>query len=121
MAWYIAESYEFSVDHGGRESQGVVGDHKGSEKLYLHVLSITDDEIARLRPRVDDDGNTQHARLALPRNDAWWIATEGEAAWPNLHRPRLVSRCDLGQAKPRPVPLSADDLARLAKAGVRGI
>jgi hypothetical protein len=121
MSYYVVESYDFAVDHGGRASRGVVGDYKGSEKIYLHVLPLTDAEITKLSPRVDEDGNLQHARLALPRDEVFWIGVDGEVAWPGIHRPRITSRCDLVDDRPRPVALSADDLGRLRKAGVPGV
>jgi hypothetical protein len=121
MTWYLAESHDHAVEHGGRHSEGVVADVKGSEKIYLHVLALTDEEIARLAPRVDEHGNREHARLALPRDEAWWIAVEGEAFWPKLHRPRLSSRCAEQGGSYRPVPLSEEDLRRLRQAGVPGI
>lgn len=121
MAFYVAESHSFSVDHGGRSSEGVIGEYKGKEKIYLHVLPITDAEIAKLAVRVDEDGNKQHDRLALPGNDEWWIAVEGEAAWPGVYRPRITSRCTDVATKPRPAPLSAEDLDRLRKQGLKGI
>lgn len=121
MAFYVAESYSFSVEHGGRQSQGVIGDHKGREKIYLHVLPVSDAEIEKLAPRVDEDGNKQHDRLALPRNEEWWIAVEGEVAWPGIHRAKITSRCTDVGTKPKPAPLSAEDLERLRKQGVKGI
>jgi hypothetical protein len=121
MTFYVVESHSYSVDHGGRSSAGVVGEYKGQEKLYLHVLPITDAEIAQLAPRIDEDGNKQHDRLALPRNEEWWVAVEGEATWPGVLRPKITSRCaDVG-TKPKPAPLSSEDLDRLRKAGVKGI
>jgi hypothetical protein len=121
MAYYVVESYDFSVDHNGRESQGVVGENKGSEKIYLHVLPLTDADLAKLAVRIDENGNKQHDRLALPGRDDFWIAVEGEVAWPKLYRPRITSRCENVGTKPRPVPLSAEDQERLRKAGVKGI
>jgi hypothetical protein len=121
MSLYVVESYQFSVEHGGRDSQGVVGENKGSEKIYLHVLPLGDAELAKLAVRVDEDGNKQHDRLALPGRDEFWVAVEGEVAWPKIYRPRITSRCDSVGVKPRPVPLSTEDLDRLRKAGVAGI
>lgn len=121
MSLYVVESYQFAVEHGGRDSQGVVGENKGSEKIYLHVLPLTEAEVAKLAVRVDEDGNRQHGRLALPGRDDFWVAVEGEVAWPRLHRPRITSRCDDVGTKPRPVPLSDEDLARLRKAGLQGV
>ena len=121
MVFYVAESYSFAVDHGGRDSQGVIGEHKGSEKIYLHVLPLTDAEIGKLKPRVDDDGNLEHARLSLPNTPEWWIAVEGEVAFPKLYRPKITSRCEDIATKPRPAPLSAEDLERLRKIGITGI
>src|SRR5262245_45730924 len=109
MSFYVCESYEFSVDHGGRDSQGAVGESKGSEKIYLHVLPLTDAEVARLAVRVDEHGNRQSDRIALPGRDDFWIAVEGEVAWPKIHRPRITSRCEDVGTKPRPIPLSAED------------
>ena len=121
MSYYVVESYDFAVDHGGRSSQGVVGEYKGSEKIYLHVLPLTDAEIATLGPRVDEDNNRQHARLALPRDEVFWIGVDGEVAWPGIYRPRITSACGMVDDKPRPAALSEEDLGRLRKAGVKGI
>ena len=67
-------------------------------------------------------GNKQHDRLALPRNEEWWIAVEGEVSWPKIHRQKISSRCvqreDGGW---QPVALSEEDLGRLRQVGVRGI
>ncbi len=121
MSLYVVESYEFSVEHNGRESQGVVGENKGSEKIYLHVLDLGAADLAKLAVRVDDAGNKQHDRLAIPGRDDFWVAVEGEVAWPKIYRPRITSRCDNVGSKPVPAPLSAEDQARLVKAGVKGI
>ena len=70
MAHYVVESYDPSIDHGGRDSAGVIPENRGSEKIYLHVIPLADDEIKKLGPRVDENGNQEHARLALPRHRA---------------------------------------------------
>ena len=121
MSYYVVESHEFSVDHNGRSSQGALGENKGSEKIYLHVLSLTDADLAKLAVRVDDNGNKQHDRLALPGRDDFWVAVEGEVAWPKIFRPRITSRCENVGTKPRPAAISEEDLERLRKAGVKGI
>jgi hypothetical protein len=121
MIWTIAESYDYQVEHRGRTSLGVVADDAGSEKLYLHVIELGDEDLAALGPRVDENGNRQHDRLALPRNEEWWVAVEGQATWPKLVRPKLRSCCTQVAEKPRPAPLSTEDLARLRKAGVPGL
>jgi hypothetical protein len=121
MALYVVESNMYAVDHNGRESQGVVGEHKGREKIYLHVLEVSDAEIGKLQTRVDEDGNKQHDRLTLPRVEEWWFAVEGEVAWPGIYRPRITSKCDDVDTKPRPASLSTEDAERLKKAGVKGI
>jgi hypothetical protein len=118
MASYLVESYDHAVDHGGRRSAGVLGENKGKEKIYLHVLSISDVDIKKLTTRVDESGNKQHDRLALPRNEEWWIAVDGEVAWPKLHAPRVFSRCNLVDGAPQPAALSDADLERLRKSGV---
>lgn len=118
MPYYLVESYDFKVQHGGRSSQGVLGEQKSSEKLYLHVLPLSDLELAALQPRIDEHGNKEHARLALPRNEEFWIAVEGEASWPKLYRPRVTSRCDLASGAAKPVALTAEELERLRKAGL---
>jgi hypothetical protein len=120
VAHYLVESSDFSVDHDGRTSQGVIGEHKGKEKIYLHVLQVADSGLLRLAPRVDEQGNRQHDRLALPTIEEWWFAVEGEAAWPGIYRPRFTSRCTDVATKPRPVALSAEDLERLRTAGWKG-
>ncbi len=121
MSFYVVESYDFRVDHGGRESQGVLGENKGSEKIYLHVLALTDADLKKLAVRVDDNGNKQHDRLAIPGRDDFWVAVEGEVAWPKIYRPRITSRCESIGTRPVPVPLSAEDTDRLVKAGVKGL
>ncbi len=121
MSFYVVESYDFAVEHGGRKSQGVGPCAAGSEKLYLHALPLDDDEVRRLGARVDDDGNKDHARLCLPRTPEWWIALEGEVAWPGIFRPKITSRCEAVDGPPRPVALSPEDIARLKKAGVPGL
>jgi hypothetical protein len=120
MAFYVVESYQFSVEHNGRDSQGVVGENKGSEKIYLHVLPLTPADLAKLAVRVDDNGNKQSDRLALPNRDDFWVAVEGEVAWPKIYRPRITSRCENIGTKPEPVALTDEDLERLRKAGVKG-
>lgn len=121
MSLYVVESYEFGVDHNGRSSQGVIGENKGSEKIYLHVLSLTEADLKKLAVRVDDNGNKQHDRLALPGRDDFWVAVEGEVAWPKIYRPRITSRCENVGSKPVPAALSAEDIERLKKAGVQGL
>lgn len=124
MAYFVCESYDHAVDHGGRSSQGVLGEPLSpllEEKVYLHVLPLTDAELKRLAPRRDEDGNRQHGRLALPGDEVFWIAVEGEFAYPKVFRPRIVSRCADGPTGPVPVPLSDDERARLAGAGVSGL
>ncbi len=66
MGRYLVESNDFSIEHGGQASQGVIGEHKGKEKIYLHVLQIPDAGVTRLAPRVDEHGNSQHDRLVVP-------------------------------------------------------
>ncbi|MEZ4295853.1 MAG: hypothetical protein R3B70_12825 [Polyangiaceae bacterium] len=121
MSLYVVESYDFSVEHGGRDSQGVVGENKGSEKIYLHVLPLTDAELKKLAVRVDENGNKQSDRLALPGRDDFWVAVEGEVFWPKLYRPRISSHCTDLDTKPTPVPLSEEDIDRLRKSGAQGI
>jgi hypothetical protein len=124
MALYVCESYDHAVDHGGRSSQGVLGEPLSpqiKEKIYLHVLPLSDDDVKRLGARRDDDGNAQHGRLCLPGDDAFWVAVEGEVAYPKVFRPRVVSKCADGPKGPVPVPLAADELERMRKAGVSGL
>ncbi len=119
MSLYLVESYDYEVLHGSQQSTGVVGEHRGKEKLYLHILSLSDAESRERKPREDDNGNKQHDRLALPFHEEWWIAVEGEAAWPKIYRPKLTSHCQDTGVKPKPAPLGDDDLERLKKAGAK--
>ncbi len=120
MASYLVESYDYLVDHDAGRSEGVVGVGGGSEKIYLHVISVADSAIAKLGPRIDEHGNKEHERLALERNEEWWIAVEGEKAWPRTHRPKLVSRCKLSEhGAPVAVPLTEAELASLRKLGAK--
>ena len=124
MALYVCESYDHAVDHGGRASIGVLGEPLSplvKEKIYLHVLPLSDAELRRLGPRKDEDGNAQHARLALPNDDVFWIAVQGEIAYPRVFRPRVTSTCVDGPKGPAPSPLSDEDLERLRKAGIQGL
>jgi len=134
MAYYICESYDFSVDHGGRSSEGVLGEPTSpqiKEKIYLHLLPLTDAEVAKLAPRKDEDGNVQHARLALPRDEVFWIAVLGEIAYPKV-RPRVVSKCADrvsaaapgvadGPKGPTPQPITPAELELLRKFGTKGL
>ena len=118
MALYIAESYEWQVLHDGRMSDGAVGVGHGSEKIYLHVIEISAADLARLGPREDEHGNKQHDRLALPMNDEWWLAVDGDKAWPKTTRPKVVSHCKLDGGMPKAVPLSEEEAAVLVELGV---
>ncbi|MBW2527635.1 MAG: hypothetical protein JRI23_25865 [Deltaproteobacteria bacterium] len=118
MATYVVESYDYQVLHGGRMTDGAVGTGGSSEKIYLHLLELSDAEIAQLEPREDEHGNKQHDRLALPRNEEWWIAVEGEKVWPKTIRPKVVSRCDLATGAPVPKPVTDEEREALKKAGV---
>ena len=117
MRWYLVESHDYVVEHNSRRSEGVVADAAGSEKIYLHVIAFSDDERKQLKPRVDEEGNQQHDRLALPRNEEWWVAVDGEAFWPGVYRPKMRSFCTDIATVPLASPLSTDDLARLRKSG----
>jgi hypothetical protein len=119
MAAYIVESTFYELVHGAQISKGVVGEGPGSQKLYLHVLALEDAELKKLKARVDENGNKEHDRLALPDNDEWWIATEGTKAWPKTVRPKLVSRVAFEGGVPKPQPLSDEDRATLSKLGVK--
>lgn len=119
MAAYVVESYDWQIFHAGVYSDGVAGDGPGSKKLYLHVIAITDEELKQLKAREDEHGNKESDRLALPRNEEWWIAVAGEKVWPKIPRPRIVSHCQTDESGfPRPQPLSADAAEQLRKKGV---
>ncbi len=117
MARYVVESYDHQVFHEGRYSDGVVGQGPGREKIYLHVLDVSDADIARLTAREDEHGNKQSDRRSLPMNEEWWIAVEGDKVWPKTLRPKVVSRCRIEGGVPRPVPLGDDELEALRRAG----
>jgi hypothetical protein len=116
MPLYVAESAYHTIEHAGRHSQGVIGSGGGKEKIYLHLVELDASELARLAPRVDDDGNKQHDRLALPGREDWWIALEGEKVWPGSLRPRIVSKCTIPSAgAPVPFAVDADQRAELVR------
>jgi len=118
-AHYVVESYDYQVMHGASTSDGVVGQGGSSEKIYLHVIAIDAAELAQLGPRIDESGNKQHDRLALPRNEEWWIAVEGDKVWPKTVRPQVTSHCQLGDdGIPRPRPVDDDERTALRKVGV---
>ncbi len=117
---YLVESFEWRVLHDGAMSEGVAGQGGGSESIYLHVIAVEAAEIARLVPREDEFGNRQHDRLALPRNEEWWIAIEGDKVWPKTYRPKLVSRCAIDErGLPCPVPLDLAGQEALTALGVK--
>jgi hypothetical protein len=115
--YYLVESASPSVSHGGRESEGVPM-RSGKEKIYLHVLPLTDSEVGKLRARLDEHGNADHSRFGVRGQDDWWIAAEGEAAWPGITRPRLTSR--LSEALTA-LPLTPQELDLLRGAGLKGV
>jgi hypothetical protein len=121
MPHYIVESYDWQLLHAGRTTDGALGEGGSSEKIYLHVIEITDAELKLLVPRVDENGNKQSDRLALPRNEAWWIAVEGEKTWPKtVLKPKLASRCRYDdKGVPQPVPVGEKELAELRKLGAK--
>jgi len=119
MPLYVVESTFYEVHHEQVVSQGVVGHGPGSEKLFLHLLDLPASTIAKLGARVDEDGNKQHDRRALDGNEEWWIAVEGEKAWPGIARPKITSRCTLEGGVPVPHALDDEERAALAKTGLR--
>jgi hypothetical protein len=120
-SFYLVESSYFTVSHGVRESQGMLGDTKAAERIYLHVLPLTGAEVKSLRPRPDEHGNLDHTRFALRGRDDWWIAVEGEASWPKLFRPRMTSRFKETDMGPVAAPLTDAELDLLRSAGLQGI
>ena len=119
MATYVVESYDYQIFHNGVYSDGVVGDGPGRDKLYLHVIALSDDDIKQLKPRQDEHGNQQSDRLALPRNEEWWIAVAGEKKWPKIPRPRIVSHCDFDEGgAPQPQALTPFARDKLRAAGI---
>jgi hypothetical protein len=66
MPLFVVESFLSTLEQAGHDSRGVVGAGPGSEKIYLHVVSISDAELKALAVRVDEHGNKQHDRLSLP-------------------------------------------------------
>lgn len=116
MPLFVVESNLYTLEQGGHDSVGVVGTGGGSEKIYLHVVPISEAESRELAVRVDEDGNRQHDRLALPNRYDWWIAVDGEKRWPGTLSPRITSRCPPDAAGvPAPAPLSAAELGELAR------
>ncbi len=119
MSLYLVESHDWQILYSGCMSDGALGQGGGAEKIYLHVIEVSDEQIAKLAPRVDDDGNRQSDRLALARNDEWWIAVDGRKAWPKTYNPKITSGCEMGaDAIPRARPLSDEQVATLKKLGV---
>ena len=69
---------------------------------------------------VDEDGNRQSDRLALPRNEEWWIPLQGKKSWPKTVNPAITSGCRMGEdGIPRAQPLTDGQLAKLKKAGAK--
>ena len=118
MANYLVESYDWQILHDGVMSDGKLGQGGGAESIYLHVIKVGDDAIKRLVPRVDDAGNRQSDRLALPNNEEWWIPVEGRKAWPKTVNPKICSGCAMGtDGIPRARPLSSEAEAKLKSLG----
>ena len=118
MAIYVVESYDWQVLHNGMMSDGVLGQQGSSEKIYLHLLELQDNEISQLCSRVDENGNSQSDRLALPRNEEWWIATAGEKFWPKTARPKVASSCTHdANGVPSPRPITSEERQALQQAG----
>ena len=118
MAKFLVESYDWQIVHDGVMSDGALGQGGGAESIYLHVIDIDEDTIRKLVPRVDDNGNRQSDRLALPRNEEWWIPVEGRKAWPKTVNPKITAGCEMGaDGIPRAKPLDEAALAALKKAG----
>ena len=117
-SYYLVESSNYNVSQGGRDSQGVACTTKSGKTIYLHVLPLTEAEVKKLRAKKDDAGNADHTRFALPGRDDFWIAVEGEVAWPGIPRPRLTSHFEETDLGPVPVALTAAELELLRKAGL---
>jgi hypothetical protein len=116
MPIFVVESSFHEIEAGGRKSLGAVGVGPGSEKLYLHAVELAAKDLAKLGPRVDEDGNKQHDRLAQPGNEEWWIAVDGETSWPGTVGPKVRSRCQLDESGvPSPIPADDRELAELRR------
>ncbi len=111
MPLYVVESYNNTIEHGGHDAHGVSGTGGGSERVFLYVIPVSDGEVARLRTRVDEDGNKQHDRLALPDRYDWWIAVDGEKVWPGTLTPKIRSRCTIDDSGV-PTPAAVGDKER---------
>jgi hypothetical protein len=120
-AYFLVESSYFNVSQADRQSQGVACQTKSGQTIYLHVLPLTDAELKKLRAKKDDAGNADHTRFALPGRDDFWIAVEGEVAWPGIPRPRLTSHFQETDLGPMPVALTTAELELLRKAGLAGV
>ncbi len=120
-SYFLVESSYFRVHHGGRDSQGLACTAKNGQTIYLHVIPVAEAELAKLRAKKDDAGNADHTRFALPGRDDWWIAVEGELAWPGIHRPRITSHFVETDRGPAPSPLTEAELDLLRRSGVPGL
>ena len=65
MAKYVVESFDWQIFHNGVTSDGVVGQGGSREKIYLHVIELSETESKRLVPRQDEHGNRESDRLTL--------------------------------------------------------
>ena len=120
MPKYVVESYEWQVLHDGVMSDGVVGQGGAPESIYLHVLELPEETMQKLVPRVDVHGNRESDRLALPRNEEWWIPIEGRKSWPKTVNPKVTAGCRMGEdGIPRAQPLTDAQIAKLKKAGAK--
>jgi hypothetical protein len=128
MDCYLVEAHTFEIEFNGRTSKGVRGQalptcDRRSETIYLHVLALAPAEVSKMKVRIDDDGNKEHDRWALPSEhfagvNPWWVAVEGGHAWPRYPDKPLCSRCDFdAKGIPRPRPLDEGALTRLRGLG----
>ena len=120
MAKYLVESHDWQLFYDGATTDGALGQGGGSEKIYLHLIEVSDAEIARLVPREDENGNRDHGRLSIPFNEEWWVPVDGKKSYPKTFNPKVISRSVTGGSGiPKAQPLSDEDLALLKKAGAK--
>lgn len=101
MGWYLAESRQPNLNHELVHGAGVrVEGYETSRPIYMYLVELDDQAIARLERLVDEDGRVKK-RLAFPGVHNWWFALTGKARWPGTSIRSTELRSADGRRLPR--------------------
>lgn len=104
MSWYIAESRERVIRLPTRISYGVPCEGYETPvagQVYMHVVELSDDDVGRLRHRVED-GRTRE-QLAFYGEERWYFPKNGKCRWPGRRLQGKARKDSDGKWKPMPV------------------